>query len=90
MGPAQLHHKKGRTIRIDWKETTPDQYAMYFPVTSKLVHTFKVVYGDLFRYEQNTAIVLHMKDKPHAEELKHCIAAGLTYHKVKHWPLPGL
>ena len=29
--------KKGSTIRIDWKEKNPNQYAIYFKCTSKLV-----------------------------------------------------
>jgi len=33
--------KKGSTLRIDWKPKKPDQYAMYFKCTSKLVNTFK-------------------------------------------------
>ena len=49
--------KKGSTVRMDWKSKKPDQYAMYFKCTSKLVPTFKVVYGDLFKYEKNRAIV---------------------------------
>jgi hypothetical protein len=33
----------GSTIRIDWKEKTPDQYAVYFKSASKLVETFRLV-----------------------------------------------
>ena len=35
--------KKGSTIRIDWKPKTPDQYAIYFKCTSKLVETFREI-----------------------------------------------
>jgi len=31
--------KKGSTIRMDWKKKKPDQYAIYFKCTSKLVET---------------------------------------------------
>jgi hypothetical protein len=82
--------KKGSTIRIDWKEKKPDQYAMYFKCTSKLVPTFKAVYADKFRYDGNRAIVFYMHDKIPDVELKNSIKAGLTYHKVKHLPLLGL
>ncbi len=44
--------KKGSTIRIDWKAKSPDQYAIYFKCTSKLVKTFRLVYGDTFNYEK--------------------------------------
>lgn len=82
--------KKGSTVRIDWKEKNPEQYAIYFKCTSSLVSTFKIVYNDLFKYEGNRAIVFQMDDQLPEEELKNCIKACLTYHKVKHLPLLGL
>ena len=81
--------KKGSTIRIDWKISNPDQYAMYFKCTSKLVETFKIIYGDIFNYERNRAIVFKLKDKIPVAELKHCISLALTYHKIKQLPLLG-
>jgi len=33
--------KGGSTIRIDWKPSKPDEYALYFNCKSKLVDTFK-------------------------------------------------
>jgi hypothetical protein len=82
--------KKGSTIRIDWKKNKPDQYAMYFKCTSKLVPSFKIVYRDKFKFEGNRAIVFQMDDKIPEKELKKCIKAGLTYHKIKHLPMLGL
>jgi len=81
--------KKGSTIRMDWKEKKPDQYAVYFKCTSKLVNTFKEVYKDTFKYETTRAIVFGMEDDVPEEELKNCIRMALTYHKVKHLPLLG-
>ena len=82
--------KTGSTIRIDWKEKTPDQYAIYFKCTSKLVPSFRTVYEEVFSFEGNRAIVFQMEDKVPEKELKQCIKAGLMYHKVKHLPLLGL
>lgn len=76
--------KKGSTIRIDWKAKAPDQYAMYFKCTSKLVETFRSVYGDTFRYEKNRAILFDLDDVIPERELKQCIGAALQYHNVKH------
>lgn len=81
--------KKGSTIRMDWKEKNPDQYAMYFKCTSKLVSTFKEVYGDKFSYEKNRAIVFKLEDDVPEKELKHCISLALTYHLVKNIPMLG-
>ena len=81
--------KSGSTIRMDWKKKTPDQYAMYFKCTSKLVPTFKVLYGDTFKFEGNRAIVFELDDKLPEKELKHCISMALTYHRIKHLPNLG-
>ena len=81
--------KHGSTIRMDWKEKNPDQYAIYFKCTSKLVETFQKVYPDTFSYETTRAIVFQLKDKVPTKELKHCVKLALTYHKVKHLPNLG-
>ena len=80
--------KIGSTLRIDWKPKVPDQYAIYFKCTSKLVPTFKEKFGDLFDYETTRAIVFKLDDQVPKAELKQCIKAALTYHKVKN--LEGL
>lgn len=82
--------KKGSTIRIDWKAKAPDQYAIYFKCTSKLVETFREVYGDLFSYENNRAIVFALDDEVPEVELKQCIERALIYHTVKGLPSLGL
>ena len=82
--------KNGSTLRIDWKKKEPDQYAIYFKCTSKLVPTFKMVYKDKFKYEGNRAIIFHLNDKIPEVELKNCITVALTYHKVKHLAILGL
>ena len=81
--------KKGSTIRIDWKIKTPNHYAIYFKCTSKLVPTFKEVYGDIFEYENNRAILFDLKDQVPKKELKDCIELALTYHSIKHLHLLG-
>ena len=82
--------KIGSTLRIDWKSKKPDQYAMYFKCTSRLVETFKLIFKDTFTYEGNRAIVFRIDDKIPKDDLKHCIKATLTYHKVKHLPTLGI
>lgn len=81
--------KHGSTVRMDWKSKTPEQFAMYFKCTSKLVLTFKTIYKAKFNFEGNRAIVFKLKDTIPKAELKHCITLALTYHKVKHLPLLG-
>ncbi len=81
--------KQGSTIRIDWKAKAPDQYAVYFKCTSKLVPTFREVYGELFRYENNRAILFNLEEDIPEAALKDCIKMALTYHSVKHLPRLG-
>ena len=81
--------KKGSTIRIDWKEKTPNHYAMYFKCTSKLVPTFKELYGDAFSYEANRAIRFGLDEPIPVQELKACIGMALRYHSLKELPLLG-
>lgn len=82
--------KGGSTIRIDWKKSKPDQYAMYFNCKTKLVDTFKERYKDEFKYEGNRAIVFHKNDTIPINELKHCILLSLTYHSIKNLPMLGV
>ena len=82
-GEPSFVTKNGSTLRMDWKEKTPDQYQMYFKCTSRLVETFKMVFGDLFEYEKNRAIIFQLDQEIPVTELKKCIRATLMYHKVK-------
>lgn len=79
---------KGSTLRMDWKAKSPEQYALYFKCTSQLVPTFKLIFGDQFKYEGNRAILLNLnEDLPKA--LKTCIGMTLCYHQLKTKPLLG-
>jgi len=82
--------KKGSTIRIDWKPKAADQYAMYFSCSTTLVETFKEVYGNLFDYEGKRAIIFQMDEEFPEKELKSCIRAALTYHRVKNLDKLGM
>ena len=81
---------QGSTLRMDWKPKNPNHYALYFQCTSKLVHTFRLVFANTFTYEGNRAIILPLETDLPTDELKACILATLTYHKVKQLPTLGL
>jgi len=81
--------KKGSTIRMDWKDKNPNQYAMYFNCNTSLVETFKIVYGDLFQYEKNRAILFNLHEDIPKKELKECIEMALKYHLLKDKPFLG-
>lgn len=82
--------KGGSTIRMDWKSASPDQYAMYFNCKTKLVDTFKEIYGDRLKFEGNRAIIFSEQDEVPTDVLKHCISLSLTYHTRKKLPMLGV
>ncbi len=89
-GELSYISQHGSTLRIDWKEKNPTQYALYFSCTSQLVPTFKIVFGNTFMYEKNRAIIFDLDESLPRQELKKCIEAALVYHKVKKYPLLNL
>ncbi len=82
--------KTGSTVRMDWKSSAPEQYAMYFHCKTRLVDTFKELYGDKLKFEGNRAIIFHQDDEIPIDEVKHCILLSLTYHDRKHLPMLGV
>jgi hypothetical protein len=89
-GEPSFLTKNGSTLRMDWKKKTPNQYQMYFKCTSRLVETFRLVFGDFFEYEKNRAIIFQLDQEIPVNELKKCIKATLTYHKVKELETLGI
>ncbi|MBW2565203.1 MAG: DUF1801 domain-containing protein [Deltaproteobacteria bacterium] len=75
--------KSGSTIRIDWKKTQEEQYAMYFKCTANLVIAFKERYPTEFKYGGNRSIIFKIDDEIPVKELKSCISLALTYHLNK-------
>ncbi|MCB0662189.1 MAG: DUF1801 domain-containing protein [Saprospiraceae bacterium] len=80
---------KGSTLRMDWKEKAPEQYALYFKCTSKIVPTIKEVFGDTFEYEKDRALLFPTGKNIPKDAVKTCIGFALRYHEVKHLPLLG-
>ena len=81
--------KDGSTIRMDWKQKSPHQYALYFNCNTSLVDTFKALYRVFFTFEGNRAMVFRETDELPVDTLKHCVSLALRYHRLKHLPLLG-
>lgn len=75
--------KSGSTVRIDWKKSTPHQYAVYFNCKTTLVDTFKEIYGSTFCYGGNRSIIFEGSDQIPVNELTDCIVMALTYNLKK-------
>ncbi|QPJ61010.1 MAG: DUF1801 domain-containing protein [Candidatus Nitronauta litoralis] len=88
-GEPSYISNSGSTLRMDYKKSKPNQYALYFHCQTKLVDTFKELYCDKFNFEGNRAIIFNEDDEIPIKEIKHCIAMTLTYHRIKHLPLLG-
>jgi len=89
-GEPSYSSKRGSTIRIDWKKSKPDHYAIYFNCNTKLIESFKTLYSDVFKFDGKRAIIFHKDDEIPIEKLKHCISLSLTYHRIKHLPMLGV
>ncbi len=89
-GQPSYLSKTGSTIRIDWIESTTDQYAMYFHCSSRLIDTFKELYRDQLVFEGNRAIVFKVDEEFPINAIKSCITLALTYHLRKHLPMLGV
>lgn len=81
--------QSGSTVRIGWKPESPSSYFVYFHCQTRLIETFKELYGDTFCYEGKRAIVFDLADKVPKKELEHCISLALRYHDIKHLPMLG-
>ncbi len=88
-GEPSYVSKIGSAIRFDWKDKHPDQYCVYFNCKTSLVETFKEVYGDIFTYEGNRAIVFKIDQDIPLKELAHCLSLSLRYKEIKHLNLLG-
>jgi len=89
-GEPSYISKIGSTIRLGLVKSNPNQYAMFFHCKTKLIDTFKEMYGDIFTFEGNRAILFNDKDIISKAELEHCIMMSLRYHKIKNKPVMDL
>jgi len=81
--------KGGSTLRIAWKQKSPDSIYLFFNCKTILVETFKEVFFGVFEFEGMRAIKINVDKELPVDELKDCILVTLRYHKVKHLPLLG-
>jgi len=81
--------KGGSTVRLDWKERTPEKYYLFFICQTKLVETFRELYKNQLDFEGNRAIVLDINQVIPKKEIKHCISLALRYKSLKNLDLLG-
>lgn len=72
--------RTGTAVRID-RHGSDARCAVYFHCQTTLVRDFRGLYGELFEFEGNRALILDAEGPFPREALGHCIALALTYHK---------
>lgn len=79
--PAYLtaQSRSGSTVRIAWKKSAPDSYAMYFICTTRLVDTFRSWFQHELRFDGDRAIVFDARENVPMDALSQCVEAALTY-----------
>ena len=89
-GEPSYNVKTGSPLRMDWKLKSPGNCFLYFNCQTKLVDTYRELYGDVLEFQGNRAIVLSLSNPLPEEAIKHCIKLALTYQQRKHLPLLGV
>lgn len=88
-GQPSYLSKEGSTVRLGWHANRPNEYAIYFHCQTRLVETFRELYGHELRFEGNRAMVFSVEESLPVDSVKHCVYLALTYHTCKHLPLLG-
>ncbi|ENV4253364.1 DUF1801 domain-containing protein [Vibrio parahaemolyticus] len=89
-GEPSYSVKTGSPLRMDWKLKSPNNYYLFFNCQTKLVDTFRELYGDELVFQGNRAIVLTLSKPLPETVIKSCLELALTYHQRKNLPLLGV
>ncbi len=80
--PAYLTQQtgSGSTIRLGFKDKSPDTVAIYFNCQTTIVKDIQQRYPDIFKCENNRALLLPVKNPLPKIELSDCLNIALKYH----------
>ncbi|PIE41703.1 MAG: hypothetical protein CSA49_02130 [Gammaproteobacteria bacterium] len=88
-GEPSYSTKTGSPLRMDWKPKSPDKYYLFFHCQTKLLDTFRELYGEALEFQGNRAIVLPLAEPLPESAIRYCLTLALTYQQRKHLPLLG-
>ncbi|MFA0040092.1 DUF1801 domain-containing protein [Vibrio sp. 10N.261.52.A1] len=88
-GEPSYSVKTSSPLRMDWKIKSPNNYYLFFNCQTKLVDTFRELYGDELVFQGNRAIVLSLSKRLPETAIKSCLELALTYQQRKNLPLLG-
>lgn len=72
--------KSRSTLRIDWKQKSPDQIHIYVNCKTKLITIYKELFSDDFEYDGNRCISLPINKRLPKRKLSKLIKIALTYN----------
>jgi len=70
----------GSTVRLGQPRGRADRAGLYFICHTPLVDEFRALFGDLFDYEGNRAVLLPLAGEVDRLPLEFMLSAALTYH----------
>ncbi|EGQ9765821.1 DUF1801 domain-containing protein [Vibrio alginolyticus] len=88
-GEPSYSVKTGSPLRMDWKLKSPNNYYLFFNCQTKLVDTFRELYGAELEFQGNRAIVLSLSKQLPETAIKSCLELALSYQQRKSLPLLG-
>ena len=91
-GEPSYGHRGGSPVRFGWKPDDPETCRLLFHCQSRLVPTFRELYGqgaDALTFEGQRAIAFEHSSPPPEAVVRHCIVLAMRYHCVKNLPLLG-
>ncbi|MDO6583461.1 DUF1801 domain-containing protein [Photobacterium sp. 2_MG-2023] len=89
-GEPSYQVKGGSPVRMNWSSKDPAHYFLYFNCNTRLVDTFREVYGHSLSLQGNRAIVLNVADPLPAAIVSHCVELAFNYKRLRHLPLLGV
>ncbi|MEZ7278724.1 DUF1801 domain-containing protein [Pseudoalteromonas sp. 68 DY56-GL68] len=89
-GEPSYSVRTGSPFRIDWKSKSPNNYYLFFNCQTKLVDTFRELYGEQLHFQGNRAIALCLSTSLPKATIKSCLMLALTYKQRKGLPLLGM
>jgi len=81
--PSFLTKSSGSTLRIDWKQKSPDHISIFVNCRTQLISIFKKLYPNDFDYIGNRELRLPLHGKYSKTKLKKCIESILKYNLIK-------
>ncbi|MDC5806232.1 DUF1801 domain-containing protein [Vibrio europaeus] len=88
-GEPSYSVKTGSPLRMDWKLKSPNNYYLFFNCQTKLVDTFRELFGEELVFQGNRAIILSLSKPIPETEIRSCLEIALTYQQRKHLPFLG-